>query len=268
MLIGPAGPLLFADHVEQDGEGFFAAVRPGAWRGWSPSAPTSRYQPGRRSPDWIKVKSWLTQSCAVAGWTAGHGRRGHLGSLVLALRDARGWVHCGQVGTGFGEAEIADLLRRLEPLRRPTSPLVSPPDLAEPVTWVEPRLVCEVRHAGWTRAGVLRHPAFLSLREDVGPEDCVREVAAQVTEVLARVDGAVVQEEGGGTRGPERRVEQGLRAAGGARGAGTGATTGAAGRPPRQGGGRSSPPRSPRPSRSSPGSAPTTGGRSGPGGSG
>ena len=235
-LIGPAGPLLFADHVEQDGEGFFAAVSALGLEGMIAKRADSPYQPGRRSADWIKVKSWLTQSCAVAGWTAGHGRRGRLGSLVLAVRDAPGWVHCGQVGTGFAEAEIADLLRRLEPLRRPTSPLVQPPHLAEPVTWVEPRLVCEVRHAGWTRAGVLRHPAFLSLREDVGPEDCVREVAATVTEVLARVDGEVVQEAGGGARGPGARSrEPGLRTVSGRQGGGAGATTGAAGPPPAAG---------------------------------
>ena len=88
----------------EDGEGFFAAVASVGLEGMIAKRANSPYQPGRRSPDWIKVKSWLTQSCAVAGWTAGHGRRGHLGALVLALRDARGWVHCGQVGTGFGEA--------------------------------------------------------------------------------------------------------------------------------------------------------------------
>ncbi len=229
-LIGPAGPLLFADHVEQDGEGFFAALSARGLEGMIAKRADSTYQAGRRSPDWIKVKSWLTQSCAVVGWTAGHGRRGRLGSLVLAVRDSPGWVHSGQVGTGFGEAEIADLLRRLEPLRRPTSPLDEPPRLAEPVTWVEPRLVCEVRHAGWTRAGVLRHPAFLSLREEMAPEDCVREVASSVTEVLARAEGEVVQDGTGGAPepgAPSREPHLGMAG----RGKGAAAVTAPAGRP-------------------------------------
>ena len=119
----------------------------------------------------------------------GAGRRGRFGALVLALRGAAGSERCGQVGTGFGEAAIDDLLHRLAPLQRPTSALAAPPHLAEPVTWVEPRLVCEVRHAGWTRAGVLRHPAFQALREDLGPEECVREVTEKVSAVLSRVDG-------------------------------------------------------------------------------
>jgi bifunctional non-homologous end joining protein LigD len=186
-LVGPSGPVLFADHVEEDGESFFAAVSELGLEGMVAKRADSLYQPGRRSPDWIKVKAWRTQSCAIAGWTEGHGRRGHLGALVLALRGAGGWEHCGQVGTGFGEATIADLLRRMGPLRRATSPIAAPLKLTESVTWVEPRLVCEVRHAGWTRAGVLRHPAFLALREDAGPEDCVREETADVDALVSRV---------------------------------------------------------------------------------
>ena len=174
-LVGPSGPVLFADHVEQDGERFFAAVRGMGLEGMIAKRAASRYQPGRRSPDWLKIKAWRSQTCAIAGWTEGHGRRGHLGALVLSLRGAGGWEPCGLVGSGLTEAVISDLLRRLEPLRRPTPALVPAPSPAEPVTWVEPRLVCEVRHAGWTRARVLRHPVFLALREDVRPEDCVRE---------------------------------------------------------------------------------------------
>ena len=184
-LVGSSGPVLFADHVERDGERFFAAVSGMGLEGMVAKRADSRYQPGRRSPDWIKVKAWRTQTCAIAGWTEGHGRRGHLGALVLALRGAGGWEHCGQVGTGFGEAAIADLLRRMAPLRRPTSALAAPPALAEPLTWVEPLLVCEVRHAGWTRAGVLRHPTFLALREDAAPEDCVREEVADVSALVS-----------------------------------------------------------------------------------
>ncbi len=179
-LIRGVGPLLYADHVEEDGERFFAAVRERGLEGMVAKRADSLYQPGLRSRDWLKVKAWQTQACAIAGWTQGRGRRGHLGALVLAVLGQGGWVHCGEVGTGFSDAIIRDLLLRLEPLRRASAAIQNPPRPVEPVTWVEPELICEVRHAGWTRAGVLRHPAFVGVRPDLGPEDCAREEPADV----------------------------------------------------------------------------------------
>ncbi|HXZ99985.1 MAG TPA: non-homologous end-joining DNA ligase [Candidatus Binatia bacterium] len=190
-IVGPPGPLLYADHLETDGEALFEALREQGLEGMVGKRADSVYQAGRRSADWLKVKAWRTQTCAIAGWTQGHGRRGHLGALVLAVRRSGPeaapqphWDHAGEVGTGFSDSSITDLLRRMEPFRRPTPVFQPAPKLAEPVTWVEPELVCEVRHAGWTRAGALRHPAFLGLRSDLGPEDCIPEEAADVEAAL------------------------------------------------------------------------------------
>src|SRR5262249_28322380 len=72
--------------------------------------------------------------------------------------------------------------RALAPLKRATSPFAerSPSDKGS--TWVEPKLVCEVRYTEWTRDGGLRHPTFLGLRADVRPEDCRREEPEAVPE--------------------------------------------------------------------------------------
>ena len=129
-----------------------------------------------RTPDWVKIKSWLSQSCVIAGYTAGRGRRtSQLGALILAVLDGTRLVHCGQVGTGFDEKTLRDLRERLRPLEVNTCPLDVTPKTSEPATWVKPELVCEVRFAGWTRDGILRHPAFRTLRPDQRPEDCIRE---------------------------------------------------------------------------------------------
>ncbi|HEY9510371.1 MAG TPA: hypothetical protein VIV82_10970, partial [Verrucomicrobiae bacterium] len=45
-------------------------------------------------------------------------------------------------------------------------------------TWIEPKLVCQIRFAEWTRDDHLRQPAFLGLREDKDAKDVVREKAA------------------------------------------------------------------------------------------
>ena len=79
----------------------------------------SRYEPGRRSRNWLKIKAHGRQEFIVAGYTRGKGRRsGTLGSLVLAVSGENGLEYVGNVGTGFTEKEIDKLLKKLRPLER------------------------------------------------------------------------------------------------------------------------------------------------------
>ena len=169
--------ILFASHVERDGTSLFEVARGSGIEGIVGKRADSLYRPGIRSPDWVKIKSWLSQSCVIAGYTAGRGRRANqLGALILAVLDGNRLVHCGQVGTGFDEKTIRDLKERLRPLELKACALDVTPKTSEPATWVTPELVCEVRFAGWTRDGILRHPAYRALRPDQTPEDCTREI--------------------------------------------------------------------------------------------
>jgi bifunctional non-homologous end joining protein LigD len=139
---------------------------------------TSRYLPGRRSPEWVKVKLTRTQEVVVGGWTAGHGARADtFGALLVGVPDAEGLMYAGKVGTGFNDQALAALRRTLEPLSRPESPFTDTVPAAEAASavWVEPRLVGEVRFTEWTRAGRLRHPAWRGVRPDKSPEEVVRE---------------------------------------------------------------------------------------------
>ena len=139
---------------------------------------TSRYRPGRRSPDWVKVKNIRTQEVVVGGWSPGKGRRsGTIGSLLLGLPGEGGLSYIGQVGTGFTDDMLADLLARLRRIERKTSPF--DPDVpradARDALWVSPRLVGEVAFGEWTSDGRLRHPAWRGLRPDKSPSEVVRE---------------------------------------------------------------------------------------------
>ena len=183
--------ILFADHLERDGEAFFAAVQERGVEGMVAKRAASTYQPGRRSDDWLKVKAWQTQSCVIAGYTAGQGRRSeHLGALILGVHRGGRLVHCGQVGTGFDERTLRRLRESFDALRSDSCALATTPKTAEPATWIRPELVCEVRHAGWTSAGILRHPAYLGLRPDVAPQDCVREDPQPLDTVLSHTPDA------------------------------------------------------------------------------
>jgi bifunctional non-homologous end joining protein LigD len=167
----------YADHVDQEGEALFAAIRDQGLEGMVGKRADSRYEGGRRSLSWLKVKAWAEQDCVICGLTEGRGgRRGSVGALVLAVVDESGrLLHAGQAGSGLDEEAIADLRRRIEPLRIERCPLEPPPVIAQPVTWVRPELVCAVRFSDWTAAGTMRHPVYRGLRSDKRPEECVRE---------------------------------------------------------------------------------------------
>ena len=138
----------------------------------------SRYLPGRRSDCWLKLKHIRRTSAVVAGWKPGEGgRAGRIGSLLLGVQGPGGLEYAGHVGTGFSAATLADLGRRLEPLRRPTSPFASevPRMHSKDAVWVEPRLVVEVDYTEWTKDGRLRHPSYKGRRDDYDPGDVVRE---------------------------------------------------------------------------------------------
>jgi bifunctional non-homologous end joining protein LigD len=140
----------------------------------------SRYVQGRRTHDWLKIKTHGEQEFVIAGFTKGTGRRASsFGSLVLGYYRGNELVYAGNVGTGFSSKEIEKLLDKLRPLKHSTSPFAEVPKMPKvrksDVIWVEPKLVCEVEFAEWTHDGRLRAPSYKGLREDKRPEEVRRE---------------------------------------------------------------------------------------------
>ncbi|HEV2087320.1 MAG TPA: non-homologous end-joining DNA ligase [Cryptosporangiaceae bacterium] len=138
----------------------------------------SRYHPGRRSRDWVKVKNLRTQEVVIGGWRPGQGRReGGIGSLLLGVPAPAGLLYVGHVGTGFTDAMLDDMAARLAPDQRPDSPFCTPLPRphAKDAHWVTPKLVGEVVYAERTGDGMLRHPAWRGLRPDKSPADVILE---------------------------------------------------------------------------------------------
>jgi bifunctional non-homologous end joining protein LigD len=138
----------------------------------------SRYEPGRRSGSWLKIKNVRRQEAVVGGWRRGKGwREGMIGSLLIGIHTPEGLAYAGHVGTGFTQQTLRMLGQRLAPLRRATSPFATPlpADHARGAVWVEPALVVEVSFAGWTRAGRMRAPSYQGLRTDKEPAEVIRE---------------------------------------------------------------------------------------------
>jgi bifunctional non-homologous end joining protein LigD len=139
----------------------------------------SRYEPGGRSGDWVKVKVRRGQELVIAGWQEGQGkRRGLPGALLVGYYEESGLHYAGKVGTGFTDAVLERLQALLEPLERRDSPYAPSPHLPKKdVHFVEPRLVGEFKFAEWTQDGQLRAPAFKGLREDKDAASVVRELS-------------------------------------------------------------------------------------------
>ena len=138
----------------------------------------SRYEPGRRTREWIKVKNSRAQEVVIGGWQPGKGNRaGTIGSLLLGIPEGSGMSYVGKVGTGFTQAALADLYDILSKLDRRTSPFTGevPAADARDAHWVTPKLVGEVEFAEWTRDGRLRQPRWRGLRPDKSADEVERE---------------------------------------------------------------------------------------------
>jgi bifunctional non-homologous end joining protein LigD len=136
---------------------------------------SARYEPGRRSPAWIKTALLHTQEVVIGGWTAGEGRRADsIGALLLGAYDDTGALrYIGDVGTGFTDAVLRSLLTELRARNQPTSPFDEevPREQARKGRWVRPELVGEVVYRVLTKDGRLRHAAWRGLRSDKDPAD-------------------------------------------------------------------------------------------------
>lgn len=138
----------------------------------------SRYEPGRRTSSWLKIKNHMRQEVVIGGWKPGEGgRAGGIGSLLAGVYADGQLVFCGHVGTGFTQQTLRMLESGLKPLGRDTSPFgkTIPPEDARFARWVEPVLVAEVEFALWTKSGRLRAASFKGLRDDKDPAEVIRE---------------------------------------------------------------------------------------------
>ena len=187
-LIANKPGLQFNSHETGDGELILKHAGKLGFEGVVSKTIDAPYSPGNRGL-WRKAK-WLNrQEFVIVGWSDPEGTRPHLGALLLGYYTDDGkLIYAGRVGTGMPVKVLADLLCRLEPLARKTSPLsVAPPRstrfgsplVLSRVHWVEPKLVAEITYLTWTTDGLLRHTVYVGLRED-NPATDVRREAVRV----------------------------------------------------------------------------------------
>jgi bifunctional non-homologous end joining protein LigD len=172
----PSTPRIrFSDHVWKEGVLFYNVAKEKGLEGIIAKHSQSVYEAGRRSRQWLKVKTQLTQEAVIAGFTEPGGGRKYFGALVLGVYEGDELMYIGHVGGGFTANHLKDIREKLEPLIQKECPFTVQPETNAPVTWVKPELVCEVALSGWTEDAAMRHPVFLRLREDKAAREVVRE---------------------------------------------------------------------------------------------
>jgi bifunctional non-homologous end joining protein LigD len=175
--LGIAGPRWQVPpyHLD-DGTSVLQASRDAGLEGVVAKRLDSRYEPGRRSRCWLKLKNHQRQEFVIGGWLVGEGSRSErFGSLMVGYYDGGQLRYAGNVGTGFTERRLVELTALLSELRADTSPFADTPRLPARMVFVEPKLVAEVEFTHWTDDGRLRNPSFKGLRNDKDPRQVVRE---------------------------------------------------------------------------------------------
>jgi bifunctional non-homologous end joining protein LigD len=185
-------PLVQLVHAEEDGIALHKAAMVSGFEGVIGKRKNSVYESGKRSGAWLKVKVANTGDFVVGGYTTRKGSRGTLGALLIGYWEGRKLRFASHVGSGFDDQTLVKGKALLQPLRRETNPFAEKPELNAPTTWVEPKLVAEVKFQGWTDDGHLRTPVFLRFRDDVDPKGVRRASAparaAPKDDVLAQLD--------------------------------------------------------------------------------
>jgi bifunctional non-homologous end joining protein LigD len=165
--------VMYVRHYEEKGKWLFERFRELGWEGIMGKRVESKYQIGRRSRDWLKIKALKTQDCVILGYTPGEGwREDTFGALAIGAYREGKLIFLGKVGTGFDEETLRELKRTLDGMRAEKPVEEEPP---YPVIWVRPELVCEVRYVEITPDLKLRAPAFLRLK-DKDPRECELEM--------------------------------------------------------------------------------------------
>jgi bifunctional non-homologous end joining protein LigD len=193
----------YASHVVGEGEAFMAAAAAQGLEGIVAKLRRSKYEPGRRTPAWLKLKVRPEQELVVGGWTPGEGNARELGAVAVGVYEDGRLRFCGKVGSGFTGATRKRLLALMEPLviEKPAFDPPPPKDWRgrwggdlNGITWIRPELVIRAEIGGWTRDGHVRQTSFKGVEAGRDPRAVVREEAMSSSAAVREAEAAEPEE--------------------------------------------------------------------------
>jgi bifunctional non-homologous end joining protein LigD len=170
----PQPSILYSDHIEEKGNDFYRAAVKNNLEGIMAKNSKSAYV-SQRSKNWLKIKVHDRQEAIITGFTKPRGARKLFGALILGLYKNGELTYLGHVGGGFNETSLKDVYAKLKPLITSQCPFKKKPKTNMPVTWVKPKLLCEISFQEWTQEGIMRQPIFQGLRSDKPAKEVKKE---------------------------------------------------------------------------------------------
>ncbi len=161
-----SGDVQLSDAIAMKGIALFEAAQERGLEGIVGKRTSSRYHPGKRTRDWLKIKVVRTVKVVIGGISPGEGNRAStFGSLVTGAYDPEGnLVYVGNVGTGFTDRKLKELQALLADLQTQACPFQVPPPI-KAARWVQPELIAQVELRELTSDLKLRAPSFKRLVE-------------------------------------------------------------------------------------------------------
>jgi bifunctional non-homologous end joining protein LigD len=190
LLKKPPGVIRYSVSFKKNIEELLSRVRGLGLEGLIGKRTNSRYEAGKRTGAWVKIKLHKEQEFVIGGYTEPEGSRKHFGALLVGFYEGKNLKFAGRVGTGFSEKLLRSLFDDLQKIRVESCPFSNLPASGrnrwdqgltaaemKRCRWLKPSMVCQVKFTEWTRDDRLRQAVFLGIREDKNLNEVVREEA-------------------------------------------------------------------------------------------
>lgn len=181
--------------IKNSGEEAFQLARELHLEGVMAKRSGSIYTIGKRTKDWLKIKTEKRQELIIGGYTHNEGSKKLFSALLLGIMENGSFEFITPVGTGFNKKMQEEIIEKLRPYETKDCPFSTVPEYNKPsrfrpnppkatVVWVKPKLVAEISYREETSSGAIRQPSFKGLREDKKPNEVVREIPVNTKELV------------------------------------------------------------------------------------
>lgn len=196
--------ILLSEAFETSGIEFLETAKKMDLEGIMAKRKDSEYHTKNRTKNWLKIKANKRQEVVIGGFTLNDDSRKQFSSLLVGVYQGKKLVYTGKVGTGFNTKDQKEMMEQFKPLITDKPPFDKEPDVNKPsrfrpdpphatVTWLKPKLLCEVAFTELTTDGIMRHPSFQGMRSDkratsvtLEKEQAVEKIVKDAAPIIAK----------------------------------------------------------------------------------